>query len=502
MDENAQSTFGLSGVVCGGFVLMMSVFLVYGLHRLWEVLVYLKVRGVERGVPGTLEVLPRVTVQIPLYNEANVAERIIRAGGGLDYPGELLQIQVLDDSTDETSEIVDRVCKALKKEGVRIECIRRGSREGYKAGALNVGLKSAEGEYVMIFDADFVPEPDLLIRMIHYFADSKVGMVQAAWGHLNAGESLLTQVQSVYLDGHFKVEHFVRDATGRWLNFNGTGGIWRKSAVVEVGGWECDTLSEDVDLSYRAQLGGWEMCYVNDVKCDGEIPSRMSAFQSQQHRWSKGLIQNAKKHLGAVLKSEVSWWVKLEAFFHLTSPGVSVLVVLSALLVMFFDRLGVKAQLEGWVALQVYCWVCGWVAMGSVGLYYIVGGVAGGRGWWRAVCLAPALIALGIGMSLNNARGVIEAWVGIDSAFKRTPKQGEGKGRGASGVRVTLGSMMMVVLQWVFVIMLGHAGWRMYESGVEWFGVALSLLFVMGFGWVALGLTLEWVVGVVKKSEN
>ena len=266
---------------------------------------------------------PKVTIQLPIFNERYVIERLVDAVSQFDYPRELLDIQVLDDSTDETREVARACVERHAAQGLPIAYIHRTNREGYKAGALENGLKTAQGEFVAIFDADFIPQPDFLRRTIPYFLNpaggGKIGMVQTRWTYLNSDYSLLTRVETILLDGHFVIEHGGRSRRGTFFNFNGTAGVWRRAAIDAAGGWEHDTLTEDTDLSYRAQLKGWKFLYLPEIECASELPVDMNGFKAQQARWAKGLMQTAKKILPQVFRSEVPFHVKSEAFFHLTA---------------------------------------------------------------------------------------------------------------------------------------------------------------------------------------
>ena len=263
---------------------------------------------------------PQVTVQLPIYNERYVIERLVEAVAQFDYPRELLEIQVLDDSTDETTKIARATASsAIADLGLHIVYIHRDNREGFKAGALQEGLKPRRGEFVAIFDADFIPPADFLRRTVPYFADPKLAMVQTRWSYINRNYSALTEVEAILLDGHFAIEHSSRYRSGLFFNFNGTAGIWRREAIEDAGGWQHDTLTEDTDLSYRAQMRGWQFIYLPEIDCPSELPVEMNAFKSQQARWAKGLMQTAKKILPQVLRSDVPAQVKTEAFFHLTA---------------------------------------------------------------------------------------------------------------------------------------------------------------------------------------
>ena len=316
------------------YFFVLIILAVYGWHRYYLVYLYVRHREAEPKAGPALSPLPRVTIQLPLYNEMYVAERLIEAVSRIAYPRELLQIQVLDDSTDETRKIAELAIRRLAADGRDVQYLHRTNRAGYKAGALEAGLRRASGEFIAIFDADFLPTEDFLARLMPHFADPKVGMVQARWGHINQNYSLLTRIQSILLDGHFVLEHGGRNRAGRFFNFNGTAGIWRRTAIDDAGGWQHDTLTEDLDLSYRAQLRGWRFVFAPDVVAPAEVPVEMNAFKSQQHRWAKGSIQTFLKLMPRILQSDQPFHIKAEAFFHLSAnfnyPLMCVLSVLMA----------------------------------------------------------------------------------------------------------------------------------------------------------------------------
>ena len=290
------------------YFIVLFVLALYGMHRYWLVYDYY---AYSKNVPGpTPEVKgawPRVTVQLPIFNERYVIERLVEAVSRFDYPRELLDVQVLDDSTDETRQVASDVCERFAAQGLDITYIHRSNRAGYKAGALENGLKTSRGDFVAIFDADFIPEADFLRRTIPYFQNKGIGMVQTRWTYLNRDYSLLTQVETILLDGHFVVEHGARSRRGTFFNFNGTAGVWRRTAIDEAGGWQHDTLTEDTDLSYRAQLRGWKFLYLPNIECASELPIDMNGFKAQQARWAKGLMQTAKKILPRVFASDAPW---------------------------------------------------------------------------------------------------------------------------------------------------------------------------------------------------
>jgi cellulose synthase/poly-beta-1,6-N-acetylglucosamine synthase-like glycosyltransferase len=404
-----------------GIALTLTGFGVYGLHRLHLVALALRHRD-RRPVARPLEdfELPSVTVQLPVYNEVFVVERLIRSAAALDYPRDRFEIQVLDDSTDETREIADRCVAEIAVTGLNIRAIRRETREGFKAGALAHGLASATGAFIAIFDADFVPPTDFLLRVMPHFANHQVGMVQCRWGFLNEDESLLTQVQALSLKAHFGIEHLARARSGRFFNFNGTAGVWRKRAIEKVGGWQGDTLTEDLDLSYRAQLAGWRFEYLDDVECPSELPPTVKAYKAQQFRWMKGMAQVARKLLPEILRAPLPLRVKIEAFFHLMAPLTYTVALASFLLLL---PLLLTTAASGHDPLRVFYSSTLGITMIIVGAYHLVA-EAGARRRSGFVRRFLALVALGIGNSLNSTRAVAEGLLGHASPFMRTPKYG------------------------------------------------------------------------------
>ena len=367
--------------------------------------------------------LPKVTTQLPLYNEYNVAERAMRAIASFDYPPHLHQIQVLDDSTDETRRLVDQVATELREKGAWIDVVRREKRSGYKAGALSDAMPEAHGEFIAIFDSDFVPAPDFLRKLLPHFDEKRTGLVQARWGHLNRERSFLTRAQSVGIDGHFAIEQTARSANHLFLNFNGTGGIWRRATIEDAGGWTADTLTEDLDLSYRAQLRGWHLEYVPDVIVPAEIPETYSAFKSQQFRWAKGSIQTAKKLLPSIFSSDRSLFVKLQSVFHLCHYLAHPLMLVVALLALpALKFLG--GSIHSWWLL-VFAAPLIASTLGPTVLYTVSQRYLHPTDWMRRVLLLPALVLVGFGICLSNTRAVGEALLGVKSGFIRTPKNGD-----------------------------------------------------------------------------
>jgi cellulose synthase/poly-beta-1,6-N-acetylglucosamine synthase-like glycosyltransferase len=401
------------------YFFVLVILAVYGWHRYY--LVYLYMRNKDRQpVPnGVLERLPMVTIQLPIYNEMYVTDRLIDAVCQIDYPRDLLEIQVLDDSTDETRGIAQRAVDRHAARGIDITYIHRVDRTGYKAGALEGGLRTAKGEYVAIFDADFIPPADFLIRTVPFFADPAIGMVQARWGHINQDYSLLTKIQSILLDGHFVLEHGGRNRAGHFFNFNGTAGIWRRSAIADAGGWQHDTLTEDLDLSYRAQLRGWKFVFLPDLIAPAEVPVEMNAFKSQQHRWAKGSVQTCLKVLPRILASNLPVAVKAEAFFHLTAnfnyPLMCVLSVLMA------PSMVIRYNM-GWYEMLLIDIPLFFAATASVANFYMVCQRELHRDWLTRAKYLPFLMSIGIGLAVNNTRAVVEAVFRKESEFTRTPK--------------------------------------------------------------------------------
>jgi len=409
--------------ILGLYFLTLVILATMGFHRYVMVWLYLKHRDRKATTRPLPERLPRVTVQLPIFNEMYVVERLVASVAAIRYPRELLEIQVLDDSTDETTAIAGRAVARYRAQGFDIHCLHREDRTGFKAGALDAGLACATGEFVLIFDADFVAPPDILEGTLGQFDDPRVGMVQARWGHINRDYSLLTEVQSIMLDGHFILEHGARSRSGRFFNFNGTAGIWRRQAITDAGGWQHDTLTEDLDLSYRAQLRGWRFVYLPDLVAPAELPVEMNAFKTQQQRWAKGSVQVCRKLLPRVLASdELPWREKVEATFHLTANLAYPLLVLLAGLM--FPAMLLRYNM-GWAEMIVVDMPIFLAATASVCSFYALSQKEQfADGWKHKLRYIPAVLGVGIGISINNALAVIEGLFGKPSEFARTPKYG------------------------------------------------------------------------------
>jgi len=410
----------LRTAVLASYFGVLAVLTLYGAHRWYLLWLYARYRRCAPRPAGNLaDMLPRLTVQIPLFNEMYVARRAIEAVAALDWPADRLEIQILDDSTDATTAIVAGTLARLRAVGCDVVHIRRDERAGYKAGALAAGLAQATGEFVAVFDADFVPAPDFARRLIDHFVDPRVGMVQARWGHLNRDGSALTRAQSILLDGHFVIEHAARNRSGRFFNFNGTAGIWRKACIADAGGWQHDTLTEDLDLSYRAQIRGWRFVFVHDTVAPAELPIEMGAFKTQQHRWAQGSVQTAVKLLPGIVAGPLPLRVKLESVFHLTANvGYVLMVVLAALIgPAVWYRRGIGAAQLAVVDLPLIL-----LSLGSIATFYLVSQREAYGRWRDAWRYLPVLMAVGIGISINNARAVLAGLVRSDAEFLRTPK--------------------------------------------------------------------------------
>jgi cellulose synthase/poly-beta-1,6-N-acetylglucosamine synthase-like glycosyltransferase len=412
-----MSGFEIGLFVLYGLVLLLLMF--FGVHKYFLLYLYLKHKDKPIYKMGLMKTLPQVTIQLPIYNERYVIERLIKAVCALDYPRHLLEIQVLDDSLDETRAVAQKLVQTYRLRGFDIHYFNRDNRLGYKAGALDYGLHRAKGEFIAIFDADFVPKADFLKKSLPYFENGKVALVQARWGHINRNYSLLTRIQSMFLDGHFIIDHTARNRSGRFFNFNGTAGIWRKQAILDAGGWQHDTLTEDLDLSYRAQLAGWKFVYLPEVVAPAELPVEINAYKSQQHRWAKGSVQTAKKLLPVVLKSKIPFQLKLEASVHLVSNLTYLFMTIPAILMPIILNVQLNRGWDWMVYLYLFVF---FIASLSVVLYYLVSQKESTGRWRQQILYLPLLMSLGIGLSINNSRAVLEALFNRASEFKRTPK--------------------------------------------------------------------------------
>ncbi len=405
-------------IVLIGYFVSLLVLFVFGCHGFVMLYYYRKYKNVKKVPLDNVKCDAMVTIQLPLYNEMYVVDRLLNSICEIDYPKDKMEIQVLDDSTDETVELVKKLVEEKRRLGFNISQIRRGSRKGFKAGALKEGLKIAHGEYVAIFDADFVPKRDFLKKTLAFFSDENVGMVQTRWEHLNGTYSMLTRAQAMALDGHFVIEQTVRNKAGFFINFNGTGGIWKRKCILESGNWQEDTLTEDLDLSYRAQLNGWKFVFLKDYTSPAELPSEINALKNQQFRWTKGAIETAKKILPLVWKSNVPLRVKFQSTFHLTNNLVFPFILLAAILnvpLIFIKNSGSH---------EVYFAILSLFVLAFIGsfLFYLFSQKDVRADWRKKIVLFPLFMAGSMGFSVNNSRAVIEGLLNRKSEFVRTPK--------------------------------------------------------------------------------
>jgi cellulose synthase/poly-beta-1,6-N-acetylglucosamine synthase-like glycosyltransferase len=477
--------FSFDTLLLTPYFLVMIVLSIYGLHRyklVWQFYHYRE--NASKEPPQRFEHLPRVTIQLPIFNEQFVIDRLIEAVCRIDYPRELLDIQVLDDSTDETKAVAEAIVERYRALGFPIVYLHRTNRSGFKAGALQEGLKTATGEFVAIFDADFVPPADWLMKVIHHFAEPEIGMVQTRWTHLNRDYSFLTQVEAILLDGHFVLEHGARSRAGLFFNFNGTAGMWRRCVIDDAGGWQHDTLTEDTDLSYRAQIRGWKFKYLLDVECPAEVPIEMTAFKTQQQRWAKGLIQTSRKILPPVFRSKAPLRAKIEAWYHLTANiSYPLMVVLSVLLMPAM----IIRFYQGWWEMLYIDFPLFMASTFSISSFYLVSQKElFPKRWYKTFLYLPFLMSLGIGLTITNTIAVMEALFGIQSAFKRTPKyrvQKKGEKSQASKYRKRLGLIPFaeLLVGGYFALCIWYA-----IANENYFTVPFLVLFVVGYWYTGL----------------
>lgn len=474
------------------YFISLTILFFFGSSGFVMIYHYFKHRNkVEDKLPELKE-FPVVTIQLPLYNEQYVAERVIEATCNMAYLPENLEIQVLDDSTDETVRIVAAVVEKYKAKGFDIKHIHRTNRQGYKAGALKEGLTTARGEYVAIFDADFIPKPDFLLKTLPYFLnDKKIGMVQTRWEHLNSDYSLLTRTQAMALDGHFVIEQNVRNKAGFFINFNGTGGIWRKECIFDAGNWEADTLTEDLDLSYRAQLKGWKFKFLNHVTSPAELPSEINALKSQQFRWTKGAVETARKILPRVWKSNLPLGKKIHSTFHLSSNIVFPFILLAGILnvpLIFIKHQGGYENVFTIMAIFVFAFV------GSF-LFYLYSQKDIYPDWQRRIFLFPLFMACSMGFSVNNTKAVFEGLLKKKSEFVRTPKYKiVDKSQSWIGKNYTPVKVSFTVI--IEALLAAYCFFGVLSSiyFLEIAAVPFQLLFSMGYGLVAfLSLKHAWL---------
>jgi cellulose synthase/poly-beta-1,6-N-acetylglucosamine synthase-like glycosyltransferase len=485
---------------------VMILLSVYGVHRYTMVYVYYRDRkNYNPNPPQHFAELPRVTVQLPIFNEQFVIDRLIEAVCAMEYPHDKLEIQVLDDSTDETQAVAKGIVERYAAAGNPIVYIHRTNRHGYKAGALDAGLKVAKGEFVAIFDADFVPPTDWLMKVIHHFAEPQIGMVQTRWTHLNRDYSTLTQIEAILLDAHFVLEQGSRSRSGEYFNFNGTAGMWRIQAIADGGGWQHDTLTEDTDLSYRSQLAGWKFKYLPEVECPSELPIEMTAFKTQQARWAKGLIQTSIKILPVVFRSKATLRNKWEAIQHLTANlSYPLMIIMTALLVPSM----IVRFYQGWFQMLLIDFPLFTASTFSIAVFYVVSQrILFPKNWMKTFLYLPFLMALGIGLTVTNTKAVMEALFGIKSAFVRTPKYRVAKKGEVS--QAAKYRKRLVLIPW---IELALGGWFMAAiiytfSNHNYFTAPFLILFVVGYWYTGLMSLLQgrferWRTGTVAPESS
>ncbi len=484
------------------------------MHRLWLVFQYYRLRNHRPTQPQpSLEDLPSVLVQLPIFNERFVAERIIRAAASIQYPTDRMTIQVLDDSTDDTCKIIAALVRKLSDRKIRIKHIRRPNRHGYKAGALQSGMEQDHSELIAIFDADFIPPKDFLLNTVGAFLNRKVGMVQTRWEHDNREYSLLTRIQAILLDGHFVVEHTSRYGMGCFFNFNGTAGVWRRSAIESAGGWKHDTLTEDLDLSYRAQLKGWEFIYMNEITTPADLPANIRDYKSQQERWTTGSIQTARKILPSLIRSRIPLRCKFEASVHLLNNHCYGLMLMLAVLLAPVALQGNHPALKNllWWDLPFFC-----ASSVSIVIFYLTASVGAGQRPSRSFVLMPLLMGIGIGMAVNNTRAVIRGWLSGGGEFIRTPKNisprkiGEHGPRGhdqhgGSSSRSRAGYSLpgQVLTPGIEFFFSAYSAWTVYLCILngQWLVLPFMLLFACGFG-VVCGLSLHHLLAGIFKTTG
>ncbi|MFC2130061.1 glycosyltransferase [Bacteroidota bacterium] len=464
------------------YLLGLSILFGFGMHGLVMLYYYYKTSKISSPVQEMPEDLPCVTIQLPVFNEMYVIERLIKAVCNIEYPKDKLEVQVLDDSTDETVNIAEELVAEYREKGFDIKYIHRKNRQGFKAGALKYGLELARGEFIAIFDADFVPNRDFLVKTVPQFVDSNIGCVQTRWEHLNEDYSLLTRALALALDGHFAIEQQVRNKAGFFINFNGTAGIWRKQTIIDAGNWQEDTLTEDMDLSFRAQLKGWRFVFLNDVTSPAELPADINALKTQQFRWTKGAVETAKKILPQVFKSDIPLKVKLECFVHLTSNIVFPFIILVALLnvplVVIKNTIGGYDQYYTMMSIFV-------LASISTFLFYLYGQRALHLDWRKRLLFFPVFLGGSMGMAVNNTKAVIEALINKKSGFERTPKyniiKNSDEWKKKKYVQKRLSGTIIFELLLTLYFLVGIAISAYY---LEFAAIPFQLLFLFGFGTV------------------
>ena len=475
-----QILIGLIGVL---YYLVVVSLACYGFHNLFTTILYLRMKTSKKhgGRARPLKNWPPVTIQLPIFNEKYTVERLLQAVTCLDYPADCLQIQVLDDSTDDTLDLVSQLVKEYKSQGINIELIHRVNRQGYKAGALDNGLHTATGEFIGIFDADFVPKSDWLRRTAPLFQNQQLGCVQTRWGHTNQQYNSLTRAEAMGIDGHFIIEQTVRSKNGFFLNFNGTAGLWRRTCIEDAGGWQWDTLTEDLDLSYRAQMRGWKFDYLPDVVVPAELPPQVEAFKKQQFRWAKGSFQVVRKILPSVLQSGLSWKVRLMALLHLTGYFIHPLMLALLLLTL---PVGLLFP-EGFNIYPISI-----IAGLGPPLLYVTATATQKTSFLKRMKWFPLLVIVGFGLSLSISIAVIEGLFSKGGAFIRTPKLNLDNNKQRKKIdRAYVAPLSSLV--WVEIALGAYAFITgiVLEPSIGWGIVPWMVFYMLGFFYIA-GLNL------------
>lgn len=467
------------------------VLFLYGMHAYLMAALYQRSLAKTRELPESFP-LPHVTIQLPLFNERYVAQRLVEAVVAMDYPRDRLEIQVLDDSTDDTTEHVAELVAKWRTRGWDIVHLHRRLRRGYKGGALREGLTVAKGDLIAVFDADFVPPSRFLVETVPHFQDPAIGMVQARWTHLNESYSILTRAQAAALDGHFLIEHTVRNRNGAFINFNGTAGIWRRRAILDAGNWQDDTLTEDLDLSYRSQLAGWQFLFLPEVECPAELPAEINGLKGQQFRWAKGSVQTARKTLPRILTTPLPRFTRFQALIHLTSH-----LVYPLLLALGFSALPALIILDSYPEVGWAFQMASVLVVASFGhpWLYLVAQKARGKPWREALPIVPAVVAGNMGIAINNTRALFEGLLGRQTPFHRTPKYAllsrrdhwKGKRYRVSANGWTFAELFLALYASVTVVYASMHG--------HYAAIPFLLLYVMGAGYVgAVSLVNSWAM--------
>jgi cellulose synthase/poly-beta-1,6-N-acetylglucosamine synthase-like glycosyltransferase len=472
------------------YFFVMIVLSVYGLHRYTMCYLYFKhKKNYDPNPKRRFDELPTVLIQLPMYNEQFVVERLVEAVCAMEYPREKLEIQVLDDSTDESQHVAREVVERYAAMGHPIVYIHRTNRHGFKAGALHEGLKVSKVEFVAIFDADFMPPVDWILKVIHHFAEPDVGMVQTRWAHINRDYSLLTRIEAILLDAHFVIEHGSRVRTGEFFNFNGTAGMWRRQAITDGGGWQHDTLTEDTDLSYRSQMAGWRFKYLPEVECPSELPIEMTAFKTQQARWAKGLIQVSIKLLPSIFTSSLSPRRKFEAIYHLTANIAYPLMVVMTVLIV---PVTIVKALQGWWVMLFFDLPIFAASTLSIAVFYVLSQRELFPNKWKgSILYMPMLMAVGIGLTVTNSKAVMEAIFGIQSPFVRTPKFSVTKKGEKSQAKKYRKRLKLA--PWIELILGCFFGWAIVYNLMSgnFFTPPFFMIFIVGFWYTGLMSLLQ-----------